>query len=315
MINGRPYCAAAPFRRGWRLVDTFATQTGERKAGIMGHELGGYTWADVYLILDGGEPIGDPSPTDLRAVGRTRRDYVLARGGAAKADVDGRFFGPTPMVFAFDRANAANVAAALVDFELAFPCRGAARHNAPLFTQDGQRKAWTASAIDRTLDGVMVATLTPAERQHKTFLSKRVWLASALTANKLKDGEIRALCRWRSTDSIRIYGWMDMAYQARCREAACSARFSALNATSLIPVVEPIRYGTDGAPLLPTAHEVEWSRRRPSRGSRARGSRARLAPGGPSVHGSRAFGLHAWFTRQGGSRPRGSRVHVAHTLG
>ena len=219
------------------------------------------------------------------------------------------------MVFAFDRANAANVAAALVDFELAFPCRGAARHNAPLFTQDGQRKAWTASAIDRALDGVMAATLTPAERQHKTFLSKRVWLASALTANKLKDGEIRALCRWRSTDSIRIYGRMDMAYQARCREAACSARFSALNATSLIPVVEPIRYGTDGAPLLPTAHEVEWSRRRPSRGSRARGSRARLAPGGPSVHGSRAFGLHAWFTRQGGSRPRGSRVHVAHTLG
>ena len=257
MINGRPYCAAAPFWRGWRLVDTFATQTGERKAGIMGHELGGYTRADVYIILDGGEPIGDPSPTDLRAVGRTRRDYVLIRGGPAKADVDGRFFGPTPMVFTLDRANAANFAAALVDFELAFPCRGSARNGTPLFTQDGRRKAWTASAIDRTLDGVMAATLTPAERQHKTFHSKRVWLASALTANKLKDGEIQALCRWRSTDSIRIYGRMDMAYQARCREAACSARFSALNATSLIPIVDPIRYGTDGAPLLPTAHEVE----------------------------------------------------------
>ena len=25
----------------------------------------------------------------------------------------------------------------------------------------------------------------------------------------------------------------------------------------LIPIVDPIRYGTDGAPLLPTAHEVE----------------------------------------------------------
>jgi len=226
IINGRPYSAAAPFWRGWRVVDTFANQTGERKAGVIGHELGGYTRSDAYLILDGGEPIADPSVEDLQAMGRTPRDYVLIRGGPAKADVQGRFFGPTPMVFSFDRGNVSNFAAALVDFELAHPCRGAARRTAPLFVQDGKHKAWTASAIDRTLDGVMTATLSSAERQHKTFHSKRVWLASAFKANRLAEGEIQALCRWRSVDSIRIYGRMDMEYQARVVARTRAPRYS-----------------------------------------------------------------------------------------
>ena len=155
--------------------------------------------------------------------------------------------------------NVSNFAAALVDFELAHPCRGAARRTAPLFVQDGKHKAWTASAIDRTLDGVMTATLSSAERQHKTFHSKRVWLASAFKANRLAEGEIQALCRWRSVDSIRIYGRMDMEYQARCRENASTAVFSTINATSLIPELDPIRYSADGAPVLPTAQNVEAS--------------------------------------------------------
>ena len=81
-------------------------------------------------------------------------------------------------MFKYNRANSSNFAAAMVDVELAYPVRGAARHAAPLFVQDGKTKRWTASAIDRTLDGVMAACLTAAEREHKTFHSKREWLAT-----------------------------------------------------------------------------------------------------------------------------------------
>jgi len=250
VINGRPYGAATPFWRGWRLVDTFANQTGERKSGIVGHELGGYTRADALIVLGGGDPIADPSPAQLAQMGATPNDYVIVRNGPSKADRGGKFFGPTPTVFTFDRQNISNFAAALVDFELAHPCRGAARATAPLFVQDGKVKAWTASAIDRTLDGVMQAVLSPTEREHKTFHSKRVWLASALKANKVSDGEVQALCRWMSADSLRLYARMDWAYQGRCREEACSAQFQTINATSL-PVLDPIRYGENNSILMP----------------------------------------------------------------
>ena len=151
----------------------------------------------------------------------------------------------------------------------------------------------------------MAATLTPAERQHKTFHSKRVWLASALTADKLKDGEIRALCRWRSTDSIRIYGRMDMAYQARCREAACSARFSALNATSLIPVVDPIRYGTDGAPLL---RRTKWS----GVGDDLLAAHALAVHARGSRPAAQACTVHVPLVCTRGSHGRAAHAHAAH---
>ena len=66
----------------------------------------------------------------------------------------------------------------------------------------------------------------------------------------------------------------------------------------------PLRYRRGATP---TAHEVEWSRRRPSRGSRARGSRARLAPGGPS-----ACTVHVPLVCTRGSHGRAAHAHAAH---
>ena len=68
--------------------------------------------------------------------------------------------------------------------------------------------------------------------------------------NKVSDGEVQALCRWMSADSLRLYARMDWAYQGRCREEACSAQFQTVNATSL-PVLDPIRYGENNSILMP----------------------------------------------------------------
>ena len=255
LVNKRAYEPTTAFWRGWRLLDTFANQAGERKSGIIGHELGEYQRADVLFVLGGATPNPDPSPAELRTFGQHPTDRVILRGGPSKADRYNQHFGAAPRVFKYNRANSSNFAAAMVDVELAYPVRGSTRHATPLFVQDGKTKRWTASAIDRTLDGIMAACLTAAEREHKTFHSKRVWLASAFKHLKHSEGEIQALVHWRSPESIRIYGRMDEVHQMNCRERACTATFTVMNACTL-PQVEPIRYTSSGAILMPELHDV-----------------------------------------------------------
>ena len=254
LVNGKPYRSTSEFWRGWRLLDTFANQTGERKMAIVGHELGEYVRSDVVFNING-TLTADPTPEQLRGMGSHIHDRIILRGGPSKADRDNRYFGAAPRVFMFNRSNTSNFAAALVDFELAFPVRGSARRLAPLFVQDGKQKRWTASTIDRTLDHVMRACLTADERVHKTFHSKRVWFASALKRNGHAEGEIQALAHWRSVESIRIYGRMDEIYQAECRERAGRAAFTTMNASTL-PQVDPIRYTSQGAVLMPNIQNV-----------------------------------------------------------
>ena len=85
--------------------------------------------------------------------------------------------------------------------------------------------------IDNTLANVMRATLSSKQRRGKTFHSKRVWVASALADLKSSDGEIQALCRWSSVESLRVYARMNLHYQARRRHALLGANVQSLNAT------------------------------------------------------------------------------------
>ena len=254
LVNGKPYRPTSEFWRGWRLIDTFANQSGERKMAIVGHELGEYTRADVVFNINETNT-ADPTAEQLRDMGSHPNDRVILIGGPSKADPNNRHFGATPRVFTFSRSNASNFAAALVDFELAYPLRGSARRAAPLFVMDGRSRRWTASAIDRTLDHVMRVCLTAEERVHKTFHSKRVWFASALKRNGHPEGEIQALAHWRSVESIRVYGRMDELYQAECRERTSQAAFTTMNASTL-PQVDPIRYTAQGALIMPNLHNV-----------------------------------------------------------
>ena len=99
----------------------------------------------------------------------------------------------------------------------------------------------TDALIDSTLDGVMRAALSPAQRRRKTMHSKRVFCATGLRDLNSSDGEIQALVRWSSVESLRIYARMGLEYQARRRDTLLSARIDSLNAAARdsLPQVDP----------------------------------------------------------------------------
>ena len=217
------------FWAGWRLVDTYADQAGPRKSEVVGYEDIAFTRADVQFVLNG-RVIPDPSPSDLGSM-KSGRDRVHVKVNISKADFDGTKFGPSLVALLLNTENPMSFAAAVVDYELAYPLHGAARRTTPLFTTDGATP-WTGPLIDTTLTAVMRATLTPAQRVRKTFHSKRVWVATGLSDLKSSDGEIQAMVRWSSAESLRIYARMNLDYQARRRDLLALAKVESLNATS-----------------------------------------------------------------------------------
>ena len=147
-------------------------------------------------------------------------------------------------------------AAAVVAYELTYPLRGAARRTTPLFTTDGATP-WTGSLIDTTLTAVMRATLTPAQRVRKTFHSKRGWVATGLSDLKSSDGEIQAMVRWSSAESLRIYARMNLDYQARRRNLLSQANVESLNATSTPDIGDRTNDDADGLQSLADAFAAE----------------------------------------------------------
>ena len=244
----------ARFWAGWRLIDTYADQAGPRKSEIVGYEDIAFTRADVQFVLNG-RVIPDPSPSDLNAM-KSGRDRVHVKVNISKADFDGTKFGPSLVALLLNADNPMSFAAAVVDYELAYPLRGAARRTTPLFTTDGVTP-WTGSLIDATLTAVMRATLTPAQRIRKTFHSKRVWVATGLSDLKSSDGEIQAMVRWSSVESLRIYARMNLDYQARKRDSLAHANVESLNATSTPDIGDGGGDDADGLEVLAHAFAAE----------------------------------------------------------
>jgi hypothetical protein len=241
-VGLRVYQPNTLFWAGWRLVDTYSDQTGARKAEVVGDGKLGFHHNDVQFSLDGAT-YTDPSPSDLARIvaGDFRTVYVTVAVGPSKADQDGSKFGQHLVSLLYNRANPMSFAVALVDYLIMFPVRGAAKATTPLFTTDG-KTPWTASQIDTTLANVMAVTLTPQQRKGKTFHSKRVFCATGFRNLDSSDGEIQALVRWSSVDSIRIYARMGLLYQARRRDLLQTATIDAMNAAARpLPQIDPTR--------------------------------------------------------------------------
>ena len=58
--------------------------------------------------------------------------------------------------------------------------------------------------------------------------SKRVFCATALQDLKSSDGEIQALVRWSSLESLRIYARMGLEYQASRRDLLLTANIDSM---------------------------------------------------------------------------------------
>jgi hypothetical protein len=244
------------FWDGWRLVDTYGDQAGPRKSEVVGFEDIYFTRFDAQFEVQG-VLHSDPDEATLRAM-VPMRDKVIVRVNVSKADFDGTKFGPNLVSLLYNPNNPMSFAAALVDYELKHPLRGLdARQLAPLFTYDGKNR-WTGNLIDATLDASMKATLTPSQRKSKTFHSKRVWVATGLTALHSSEGEVQAFVRWSSAESLRIYARMDLNYQAQRRDALVGADVRALNATQWPDIGDATaQSGADECNELADAIELE----------------------------------------------------------
>ena len=197
--------------------------------------------SDAVLIIDGVRypDFSEAALAKLRA-GAYTTAYVTVQVNISKADPEGVKFGPNLITSLYNPLNPMSFAVALVDYYALYPVRGAARATTPLFTTDG-RTRWTERQIDTTLSDVMAATLTPAERVRKTFHSKRVFCATGLRDLHSNDGEIQALVRWSSLESLRVYARMGLEYQARRRDMLLKARVDAMNAATQaeLPQIDP----------------------------------------------------------------------------
>ena len=240
-IGKRVYDPTDVFWSNWRLVDTYTDQTGTRKSEIVGFEDVCFRHSDCVFVIDGKQyPDVGPAELERLRLGQYKVAYVTVAVNISKADSDGSKFGPSLVSLLYNPRNPMSFAVALADHYRLFPVRGAASAATPLFTTDGVRR-WTASQLDATLSGVMAVTLTAAQRKHKTMHSKRVFCATGFRDIKSSDGEIQALVRWSSLESLRIYARMGLEYQAMRRDALLAARVDAMNAAarSTLPVVDP----------------------------------------------------------------------------
>ena len=138
------------------------------------------------------------------------RDVAILRPPRCKNDFDNTIFGPNPIYLPFDPADALNAATWLQKLELAFPCRGSQRNRRPVFFTDiSAAKPMTHSTVDTYLRHFLILHLSAEEADQFSFHSFRIGFATALLAAGCSHETIQALVRWRSEESIRIYGRMD----------------------------------------------------------------------------------------------------------
>ncbi len=138
------------------------------------------------------------------------RDYALIRPPRCTNDPDGSKFGTHPIHLVFGTADPLNAAANLRELEVAFPMHGARRSTHALFFTDATSYApMTHSTVDTYLTHLLLVHMSAAEAEQYSFHSFRIGFATALLAAGCSHEKIQALARWRSEESILIYGRMD----------------------------------------------------------------------------------------------------------
>ena len=164
--------------------------------------------AAVVWRIDGAL-IADPSPSQLQNL-VAGRDIAIVRPPRCKNDYDGTTFGPNPIYLPFDPTDTLNAASWLQRLELAFPCHGSTRRLRPLFFTDTAATIPVShSTVDTYLRHLLHLYLSVEEASKYSFHSFRIGFATALLAAGCSHDTIQALARWRSEESILIYGRMD----------------------------------------------------------------------------------------------------------
>ena len=177
-----------------------------------------------------GEFHWDMTPS-LRAQMRTGRDMAVIKPAGSKADPLAEYFGTQPIYLPWDASEPLNPAVALAQMAIAVPVGQHERQQAALFsTGDGPLLMKEADAMFAALAR---AQLSGARAAQLSLHSPRVYLACALKALRADDPTIQALCRWKTPESIKIYGRLTPEDYAALVRRTGTVTTSSVQATNL----------------------------------------------------------------------------------
>ena len=191
----------------------------------------------VYRI--GGFLCASPSVAQLQRMGRG--DCAILTPPPSKADQFGTVWGANP-IYLYWGTERFNACRALAAMEAADPVDGPARRRVPLFSPDGQL-AFTGQWLDTALKNMLLSFMPATRVQHYSWHSARIYLACALRDAGASPGEIQALCRWVSEQSLHIYARMNESAYTYWLTKAMRADVSSVRATTLqrvLPLIDDV---------------------------------------------------------------------------
>jgi len=214
VVCGRALDWAAPFFIMIWAVICLASSAGFRKAELTvrsGASFAARSISRANLVWrfangDGTfRDVANPSAARLRAL--RAGDYALVRPPPSKTDQWGTVFGNQFVFLPFDASDPANAAAALRDYELAFPLGGRPRSSVPLFSMDPASldEPLRASTMDAVMTALFRLIMGASRAACFSFHSFRIGVACALLAAGYSHAAIQAHCRWKTDASIQIY--------------------------------------------------------------------------------------------------------------
>lgn len=152
----------------------------------------------------GGEHVTEPTTADLLRV--RPGDFVsIVPPPGDKTDAYGNAFGSDRMWFEYDPTDVLGCAQWLLRRELAAPAPPGSRDRTPLFSPDGGRTPFAASALDALFRNWVATSVGAEAAVNYSLHSCRATLASSLGVLDTATELIQALCRWRSPESVAQY--------------------------------------------------------------------------------------------------------------
>jgi hypothetical protein len=130
------------------------------------------------------------------------RDFVELKVGQTKSDPLGTYWAPFPVYLPLEWHSTVNAAREFMVFERDFPTLPGDRVRTPLFT-DSTGKRLTRAWLEKVLEAVL--NYCGIDASTHSWHSFRIYLACALKAMNCDDSRIKAMVRWVSDKSLRIY--------------------------------------------------------------------------------------------------------------
>jgi hypothetical protein len=167
-------------------------------------------------------------------------DYAILVPPVSKADPTGEVWGALPIYLHYSATDTDAAFHHLAAVEIQVPVAdAAARSTVPLISPDGVRP-FTAGQLDRALSFILRALLGAAAAGVYSWHSARIYLACALLASGATSGQIQALCRWQTEDSLRIYARLNADKYHALLTSAGTADVRSVAVASLPPLSDEL---------------------------------------------------------------------------